>query len=220
MVTRTPPLTSHPFQRPVRVMNCPETVEERNRPPIIGIVMTPDMVGDLSRASWKYWLKKTVPVNIATPTKSEARDASVMVRLRNSRSGMIGSLAFASTSTKTAPRMTEPPTITYVCHETQSYLSPAKVTQISSSETAAATKVALPVDLDVPLQGGQVQGLLQHDQRDDRERHTDVEAPAPAEPRGVGDDTAEQRAADGRDGEGRAEVAGEVPRSRGRSSRP
>ncbi len=141
-VTSTPPLTSHAFQRPVRVMNCPETVEAMNRPPIIGMVMTPDMVGDLSRASWKYWLKKTVPVNIATPTKSEARDASVMVRLRNSRSGMIGSLAFASTSTKIAPRMIAPPTITYVCHETQSYLSPAKVTQISSSETAAATKVA------------------------------------------------------------------------------
>ena len=65
-----------------------------------------------------------------------------------------------------------------------------------------------PVDLDVPLDDGQVQGLLQHDQRDDREGHADVEAPAPAEPAGVGDDAAEQRAADGGDGEGRAEVAG------------
>ncbi|MDH6498156.1 hypothetical protein M2156_004375 [Streptomyces sp. SAI-149] len=53
-----------------------------------------------------------------------------------------------------------------------------------------------------------MQRLLQHDQRDDGEGDADVEAPAPAQPRGVGDDTAEQRAADGGDGEGRAEVAG------------
>src|SRR5690348_13247266 len=143
-VTRTPPLTSHAFQRPVRVMNCPETVEETNSPPIIGMVMTPDIVGDLSRASWKYWLKKTVPVNIATPTNSEARDASVMVRLRNRRSGMIGSLALDSTRMKSAPSTIEPPTMLYVCQDSQSYLSPAKVTQTSSSETAAATKVAPP----------------------------------------------------------------------------
>ncbi len=110
-MTSTPPLTSQAFQRPVRVMNWPETVEEMNRPPIIGMVMTPDIVGDSPRASWKYWLKNTVPVNIATPTNSEARDARVMVRLRNRRSGMIGSLALDSTRTNSAPRTTEPATI-------------------------------------------------------------------------------------------------------------
>ncbi|MDH6498155.1 hypothetical protein M2156_004374 [Streptomyces sp. SAI-149] len=143
-VTSTPPLTSHAFQRPVRVMNCPETVEEMKSPPIIGIVMTPDIVGDLSRASWKYWLKKTVPVNIATPTNSEASEARVIVRFLNSRSGMIGSRTLDSTSTKIRPRTIEPPTIAYVCQEIQSYLSPAKVTQTSSSETAAAMKNAPP----------------------------------------------------------------------------
>ena len=40
-------LTSQAFQRPVVVMTWPETVEETNRPPIIGIVMTPDIVGRL-----------------------------------------------------------------------------------------------------------------------------------------------------------------------------
>src|SRR6476620_3686845 len=98
---RTPPLTSQAFHLPVRVMNCPETVEETNRPPIIGIVMTPDMVGDLSRASWKYCAKNTVPENIATPTNIEAIDDSVMVRLRKRRSGMIGSAALYWMNTKT-----------------------------------------------------------------------------------------------------------------------
>ncbi len=141
-VTSTPPATSHAFQRPVRVMTWPETVEETNSPAIIGIVITPDIVGDLSRASWKYWLKNTVPENIATPTNREAMEASVMVRLRNSRSGMIGSLAFASTRTNTASSTSEPPTIAYVCQDSQSYLSPAKVTQTSSRQTAALMKKA------------------------------------------------------------------------------
>src|SRR5258707_8959680 len=90
-VSSTAPATSQPFQRPVLVMKRPERVEETNRPAIIGIVMTPDIVGDLSRASWKYWLRKTVPVNIETPTKRLAIEVRVIVLLRYSRSGAIGS---------------------------------------------------------------------------------------------------------------------------------
>ena len=104
--------------------------------------MTPDIVGDLPRASWKYWLKKTVPANIAIPTNSEASEASVMVRLRKRRSGMIGSLARDSVKTKRAASTTEPASIAAVCQDIQSYLSPAKVTQSSSSETAALMKNA------------------------------------------------------------------------------
>ncbi|CAM5228218.1 hypothetical protein SANTM175S_03969 [Streptomyces antimycoticus] len=82
-----------------------------NRPPIIGMVMTPDMVGVSPRASWKYWLKKTVPENIAIPTKSDASEARVIVLLRNSRSGMIGSRALDSIRMKIRPSAIEPPTI-------------------------------------------------------------------------------------------------------------
>ena len=146
--------------------------------------MTPDIVGDLPRASWKYWLKKTVPANIAIPTNSEASEARVMVRLRNSRSGMIGSLGLGldehEEQRRARPRRRPSRT---VCQDIQSYLSPAKVTQTSSSETAALMKNApRPVDLDLALDDRELQGLLEHDQRDDRERHADVEAPAPAEP--------------------------------------
>ena len=139
---RRAPTTSQAFHLPVRVMTWPEMVEERNSPAIIGIVITPAIVGDLSRASWKYWLKKIVPENIATPTKSEASEESVIVRLAKSRSGMIGSLARDSTRTKVSRSSTEPPTMAAVSQEAQSYLSPAKVTQISSSETPAAMKNA------------------------------------------------------------------------------
>ncbi len=141
-VSRKPPLTNQAFQRPVLVMIWPERVEERKSPAIIGMVMTPDIVGDLPRASWKYWLKKTVPANIPIPTNSEAAEASVMVRLRKRRSGMIGSRARDSTKTKISASSAAPTTMTAVCQESQSYLSPAKVTQSSSRETAALMKNA------------------------------------------------------------------------------
>ena len=110
-----------------------------------------------------------MPANIATPTKSEASEARVIVRLRKSRSGMIGSLALRLDEDEDrAASTTVPPTIAYVCQDTQSYLSPANVTQTSSSQTAALMKKrAGPVDLDLALDDGQVQGLLEHDQRDD-----------------------------------------------------
>lgn len=123
-------------------MKRPETIDATNSPPIIGIVMTPDIVGDLSRASWKYCEKKTVPEYMPTPTNSEASEASETVRLRNRRSGMIGSLARVSVNTNSSASTTVPPTIAYVCHDSHSYLSSAKVTQTSSSEAAAVMKKA------------------------------------------------------------------------------
>lgn len=142
MVSRTPPETSQAFHLPVLVMIWPETVEETNRPPIIGMVRMPDMVGDSPRASWKYWLKKTVPENIAMPTNSEAAEARLMVLLRKRRSGMIGSLARDSTRTKSRPSASAPPVIAQVCQEIQSYEVPAWVTQISSSDTAPLIRKA------------------------------------------------------------------------------
>ncbi len=154
-VTSTPPVTSHAFHLPVLVITAPETVEETNRPAIIGMVMTPDIVGDMSRASWKYWLKKTVPANIATPTSREASEASVMVRLRNRRSGMIGSLALVSTRRKSSVSASAPPTIAQVCQDSQAYLSSAKVTQISSRLTAAVmTKAPAQSTLTLRLLSG------------------------------------------------------------------
>ena len=106
------------------------------------MVIRPDMVGLAPRLIWKYWLRKTEAPNIATPTAMLATTARVMVRLRNSRSGMIGSLARYSTRTASTPRATAPVTMTALCQESQSYLSPARVTQISSSDTAAVIRVA------------------------------------------------------------------------------
>ncbi len=54
---------------------------------------------------------------------------------------------------------------------------------------------------------GELEGALQDQDGGHRERDAHVEAPAPAEPGGVHDDAADQRAADGGEREDRAEVA-------------
>ena len=54
------------------------------------------ITGDMPREIWKYCERKTVPANIATPTITLANVARLVVRSRNSRSGMIGSFARAS----------------------------------------------------------------------------------------------------------------------------
>ena len=96
--------------------------------------MQPDIVGDLSRASWKYWLRKTVPANIAMPTNSEREggegDGAVAEQpQRDDRLARPG-LDEHEEQRRAAPRRA---TIAYDLPRTQSKLSPANVTQISSS---------------------------------------------------------------------------------------
>ncbi len=55
---------------------------------------------------------------------------------------------------------------------------------------------------------GEVEGLLQHQEREDGDRQAEEEAPSPAEAGGVDDQAADQRAADRGEGERRADVAG------------
>ncbi len=56
-MTSTMPPTSHRFQRPVAVMIRPLTMLETSSPPTIAIDISPASVGDMPRASWKYWLR-------------------------------------------------------------------------------------------------------------------------------------------------------------------
>jgi hypothetical protein len=56
----------------------------------MGRLIRPATVGDLPREIWKYCDRNTVPPNIATPTRTLVIVVRLNVRLRNSRSGMIG----------------------------------------------------------------------------------------------------------------------------------
>ena len=126
-----------------------------------------------------------------------------MVRLRNSRSGMIGSLALDPTKMKISSSASAPPAIAPVCQDSQSYLSPAKVTQTSSRQTAAVTKKApAQSTLTFRLTTGRCSVRWSTIIAMTREGHADVEAPAPPQPAGVGDDAADQWAADGPGREG------------------
>ncbi len=77
--------------------------------------------------------------NIAMPVAIDARTESVKVRSRNSVSGTRGSGERSSTMTNAiTPRM-PPPTMRRVSMLHQSKLDPARVTQIRSEETDAAS---------------------------------------------------------------------------------
>ena len=80
--------------------------------------------------------------NIATPIATLATIARVVVRLRNSRSGTIGSVARSSVTMNAAIARTPPPTNRAVSVEAHAKLPPARVTQISSRETPAVRKAA------------------------------------------------------------------------------
>src|SRR5690606_4113533 len=132
-----PPATRHAFQRPYFVMSCPATVEETSVPNTIGRLIQPATVGDLPSESWKYWDRKTVLPNIATPTRALASVASAPVRLRKILSGMIGSAARASTRIASASSTTPAMTIVALQPDAQANVLPASDDQISSTETPA-----------------------------------------------------------------------------------
>src|SRR5690606_13448188 len=127
---------------PYFVMSCPATVEETSVPNTIGRLIQPATVGDLPSESWKYWDRKTVLPNIATPTRALASVASATVRLRKILSGMIGSAARASTRIASASSTTPAMTIVALQPDAQANVLPASDDQISSTETPAVISTA------------------------------------------------------------------------------
>ncbi len=97
-------------------------------------------MGVAPRASCMYWLRKTDAPNIAMPVAMEATTARVKVRLRNSDSGTSGSGARSSFMMNSTAASSAPPTMRAVLRLHHSKESPASVTQMSSSETAADSR--------------------------------------------------------------------------------
>ncbi len=139
-MSSTEPTMRYGFHWPKRVMSAPTPMDDSRRPAIIGIVMRPASVGVAPRASCMYWLRKTDAPNIAMPVAMDAMTESVKVRLRNSPSGMSGSFERSSTRMNSAAAMTDPPTMRTVSMLTHSNESPARVTQMSRSETATESR--------------------------------------------------------------------------------
>src|SRR3954468_1297252 len=140
------------------------------------------------------------------PTARLARMARAVVRRRTICSGTTGSATRVSTHTAMSSSTRPAPTMANVCQESQA-------NELSTNETqddadAGRDQGGAPiVDLHVrAADQRQVQRLLQQDQGEHGDRRADEEAPAPAEPAGVDDQAAEQRAAHRGEGEDAAEV--------------
>ena len=87
-----------------------------------------------------YWLRKTDAPNIAMPVAIDAMTESVKVRSRNRLSGMSGSFERSSTRMNRAVAMSDPPTMRTVWMLAHSKESPARVTQMSRSETPTESR--------------------------------------------------------------------------------
>ena len=96
------PTTINGFQRPVRVTTWPPIVEVSSWLMISGIVIRPARVAEWPPASWKYWVRKVLLPNMATPTARLAMIMRMVVRLPSRRIGTIGSLTRSSVTTARA----------------------------------------------------------------------------------------------------------------------
>ncbi|CAM5532239.1 hypothetical protein SVIOM342S_05775 [Streptomyces violaceorubidus] len=138
----TAPATRYRFHLPVRLITCPATVDDTSRPRIIGRLIRPATVGDLPREIWKYCERKTVPPNMATPTRRLATVVRVTVRFLKMPSGITGSGVRDSTNTAATSSSTPPPVRAPVCQDAQSNSLPASDTQISRAQTPATIRNA------------------------------------------------------------------------------
>ena len=149
---------------------------------------------------------KMIAPNIARPIRKPSDEATRNTLERNSFSGMIGSAARRSTSTKAIRSTTETSASPRIVPEPQRYsLPPQVVTRTSALTPAVSSAGAEPVDLVAVRRRVQMQsGDHDHD-RDQPERDVHVEHPAPRDR--LDQEAAEQRAGDRRDREHGADQA-------------
>ena len=83
-------MTGKILYRPVRVIARPDPIEVASSPTINGNVSRPE-VGDSPLTICRYWGRKMIAPNIATPTMNPARLVITKVWFANRRGGMIGS---------------------------------------------------------------------------------------------------------------------------------
>ena len=149
---------------------------------------------------------KMIAPNIARPIRKPSDEATRNTLERNSFSGMIGSAARRSTSTKAIRSTTETSASPRIVPEPQRYsLPPQVVTRTSALTPAVSSAGAEPVDLVAVRRGVQMQsGDHDHD-RDQPERDVHVEHPAPRDR--LDQEAAEQRSGDRGDREHGADQA-------------
>ena len=147
--------------------------------------------------------------NIATPTRAEAAVASAVVRSRKRRNGMIGSTATLA-STYRAAAITAMPAADEERgggRDPVELLAGQRHPHQDDADAGDDQGGAEVVDPHRPLDHRQVQGALQHHERERGDRQAHEEAAAPAQ-RAVHDQPTDQRAADGGQREHRTDVAG------------
>ncbi len=166
----------------------------------------PDWVGETPRTICRYTGRNTMAPNMAKPMMNPMALATEKIRLRNSRSGRIGSAARPSHHTNSADSTTPAtsrPEISAVPQPTSLTADQAEQQAGHAADHERGAEVVDAVLAPDVLEP--VQRAVGDDQRDDAQRDVDEEDPVPGQV--VDEEPAEQRTGDRGDGEHRAEVA-------------
>ncbi len=213
-VSRTVPESRKTFQRPVRVMICPTRWCRSGCPPSAGwradrrwsgcSRAPPGSTGrgsqrPASRSRRRRWRRSpATSCGFAAPAAGAAARGAATRRARGARRA-------PGSSRATAPSPS-PPRRSWSRRTTPDHRQRGGGRDQQRSPAVQPHPAA---------DGHPVQVALQQQQAGHGQRDANVEAPAPAEPRGVDDDAAHQRSADGGDRHHHTDVAAVRPRSRG-----
>ena len=137
------PTTGYHLYLPVREIAMPEITDVSSMPSIIGTMSRPASVALEPVTICRYVGRKAIAPNIEMPVSRPPMVATLKFRLRNRASGMIGSAARRSTSTKATPDTIAPAIMPMICGDAQSYVEPAQVV-VSTMQVLATAIRTMP----------------------------------------------------------------------------
>ena len=136
------PMIGYRRYRPVTLIRRPVMIEARVSPPIIGTTSSPESVADAPVTVWRNSGRNEVAPNIRAPRRKLIRKHTVAIRLRNSRSGRIGSSTLRSWAMNATVRTTDPAASPRITPEPHAYSAPPHTATNIADDTAATIKAA------------------------------------------------------------------------------
>jgi len=126
------------------VMRPPDRMAPTGRPTAMGMSDLPESVALCRKTYWKVMGRKTYDPVMTMPAATLMTAPTAKLRMRNRRSGMMGSAAKrASTTAKTTSSAAAPQRSPMMVGEDQSYFDPPHVTP-RQKQTTAPTMAAMP----------------------------------------------------------------------------
>jgi hypothetical protein len=128
--------------RPQRLITLPETIDVTRTPAIIGVMCSPELVGESPFVTCRYSGRNVTAPKSASPTTKPIALVTANTRFRNRDSGRIGSSARASQATKAAVRTIPETARTAIGTDRQSSVVPPRLVNRTIEDSAPASRAA------------------------------------------------------------------------------